>query len=326
LACLDEQTVIDLVEGHLPAERRLGVIAHADLCGDCRQVIAALTRTLHPDTQSTSAPEGGPSSPLHAGSSLGRYVILDVVGSGGMGVVYSAYDPELDRRVALKLVRTPNGPDAESQRARLVREARAIARVVHPNAIVVHEVGTLDKRVFVAMEFVDGPTLSAWLRARPRSPREKLDVLIQAGRGLAAAHHAGLVHRDFKPDNVLVGADGRVRVTDFGLARAAGLAGEVAPPALPTTDVTITRSGAVVGTPAYMAPEQVLGAGADARADVFSFCVTAWECLFGARPFAGATLQALLEAVRAGRLVEGGDQTVPARIRNMLARGLSHDP
>jgi serine/threonine protein kinase len=157
---------------------------------------------------------------LARGSSLGRYLLLDRLGEGGMGVVYKAYDPELDRPIALKLLHT--GEDASSaDHDRLVREAQALARLSHPNVVAVHDVGSFGSAVFIAMEFVEGQTVRAWLKSGTRSHREIVDVFLAAGEGLAAAHRAGLVHRDFKPDNVIVGDDGRVRVLDFGLARAA---------------------------------------------------------------------------------------------------------
>src|SRR5262249_48639064 len=152
------------------------------------------------------------------GTVFGRYVVLERIGRGGMGVVYAAYDPDLERRIALKLIRTDVGRDPDTLRARLLAEAQAMARLAEPNVLTVHDVGAVGGHVFIAMELVDGATLSGWLRAAPRGRREILAAFVAAGRGLAAAHEAGLVHRDFKPDNVLVGKDGRVRVTDFGLA------------------------------------------------------------------------------------------------------------
>jgi len=292
VGCLDDQSILDLVEGRLSAEARHAAHEHAQECASCRELlagaVAALLPTAHTDGDAPpSPPAPGP------GSQIGRYRILDLVGAGGMGVVYSAFDPELDRRVALKLVRT--AADEESQRARLLREARAIARVAHPNVVAVHDAGTIGDRVFIAMEFVDGATLTKSSRSLP----ERLELLAQAGQGLLAAHRAGLVHRDFKPDNVLVGRDGRVRVTDFGLARPQA---ESDPAPSPdelrrSPDVPLTQTGALAGTPAYMAPEQMRGERIDVRADVFSFCVTAWECLHGARPFAGRSAVELLRNI-----------------------------
>jgi serine/threonine protein kinase len=206
--------------------------------------------------------------------------VLDRIGAGGMGVVYAAYDPELDRRVALKLLR-PDRFGSDADRLRLLREAQALARLADPHVVSVYDTGTFGDRVFVAVELVEGETLRQWLgglRAAPRSWREVLARFLPAGRGLAAAHAAGLVHRDFKPENVLLGRDGRVRVADFGLAEAAPEpGGKLA--ALPA------EWGLVLGTPAYMAPEQLRGIAVDARSDQFSFCVALFEALYG-RPSA----------------------------------------
>ena len=192
---------------------------------------------------------------LPCGAQVGRYVVLARLGQGGMGVVYVAYDPELDRKVALKLIA---GEAAALAEDRLQREARAMAQLAHPNVVTVHDVGTLAGRLWIAMEFVDGVTLSDWIRERRRGWREVLAMYLAAGEGLVAAHRAGIVHRDFKPDNVMVGADGRARVMDFGLARAGTPTIEVAAPvsAGPASLGAVTHVGAVLGTPRYMAPEQ----------------------------------------------------------------------
>ncbi|KAB2962763.1 MAG: tetratricopeptide repeat protein [Thermoanaerobaculia bacterium] len=253
-----------------------------------------------PETTPATRTESGPSDwlpgdghELRRGDSLGRYLILGRLGAGGMGVVYTAFDPELDRKVAVKLL---HGDRARRGSARLQREARALARLQHPNVIAVHDVGTIDGRVFVAMEYVDGETLTAHLDRVAPDWRVTLALFEQAGRGLAAAHAAGLVHRDFKPENVLVGRDGRVRVLDFGLARATSEGGDGEGDGMsgPLTDsradllaTPLTRAGTVVGTPAYMAPEQLDGTPADARSDQFGFAVALWEGLYRRPPFAG---------------------------------------
>src|SRR3954462_11304837 len=161
---------------------------------------------------------------LAKGATLGRYVILGLLGRGGMGEVYAAFDPELDRKIAIKLLRARpgTGADASQGQTRLLREAQAIARLSHPNVVVVYDVGTFEESVFIAMEFVEGSTLGYWLHAETRAPREVLEVFAAAGRGLAAAHAAGIIHRDFKPENVMLTKDGQVRVMDFGLARQIG--------------------------------------------------------------------------------------------------------
>jgi formylglycine-generating enzyme required for sulfatase activity len=282
-------------------------------------------------------PTATESAPLTAGARVGRYLILGRVGSGAMGVVYGAYDPELDRRIALKLLNGEARGHDLAARARLLREAKAMARVEHPNVIAVHDVGVFEERVFLAMEFLAGGTLREWLEDGPRGWREVLAAFLDAGRGLAAAHAAGLVHRDFKPENVLLDKDGRPRVVDFGLAREAAPPDDGKPvasvasyvtavPALAAANPleTLTRTGAVMGTPAYMAPEQFLGEPTDARTDQFSFCVALHEALYGERPFAGDSVLSLLRNVMDGTLQPlAAERDVPAWIRRVLARGLA---
>ena len=207
-------------------------------------------------------------------------------------------------------------------RQRLVREAQAMARVSHRNVLTVYDAGTVGDEVFIAMELIDGATLGQWLRQERRSWRVALDCFIDAGRGLRAAHAAGLVHRDFKPDNVLVARAGGVYVTDFGLARAANDRELV--PATPDATVgspRLTQTGAIVGTPAYMAPEHVRGGLVDARADQFSFCVALYEALWRERPFSGETSDERLRAVAAGPRAPRRSEA-PAWLFQTLARGL----
>ena len=249
-----------------------------------------------------------------------------------MGVVFTAYDDVLDRKIAIKVLRG-GGEDAS---LRLLREAQAMARLSHPNVITVHEAKLADARVFLSMEFVEAGTLGVWIRERrPDLPR-LLAMLRDVGRGLAAAHAAGLVHRDVKPDNVLIGADERPRVTDFGLARPAdevaarvGQAEDhptrIAERATP--EGTLTRAGALVGTPAYMSPEQLTGDPATAASDQFSFCVVVYEALYGVRPFTGGHLFELATNVMSGRLTEPArDPGVPRWLRQVVLRGLSLRP
>ena len=269
---------------------------------------------------------------------IGRYTVLRKLGSGGMGVVYAAFDESLDRKVAIKVLRE-RGSDPQDQ-LRLLREAQALARLSHPNVVAVHDVGTTeDGQVYIAMEFITGVTLRTWLEDHPRPRADILRVVQQAGRGLAAAHAVGLIHRDFKPDNVMVAGDGGAWVFDFGLARSAA---DVEPaPALALSRMqsqtqsqsgqrpisSMTVAGTVLGTPGYMAPEQHDGEVADARTDVFSFCVTLYEALHGERPFAGETYGELAAFVRAGKIRPAplGVQ-VPAWLRQILVRGLSPVP
>ncbi|HMB53962.1 MAG TPA: serine/threonine-protein kinase, partial [Thermoanaerobaculia bacterium] len=283
-----------------------------------------------------------PAGELRRGASVGRYIVLGRLGAGGMGTVYTVYDPELERRVALKLLHPAPGPasaDGSPRRGadRLLREAQALARLSHPHVLAVYDAGTVDaddgtRRVFLAGELVRGQTLAAWMAGRPRPRREVLRLFTQAGRGLAAAHEAGVVHRDFKPGNVMVGDDGRVRVVDFGLARAARPEGGVGVDeggvavaeggVLSAADLaaggavaTATRTGAVFGTPAYMAPEQRAGERVGPAADQYAFCVALWEALTGERPTAADLAAAA-----------SGDRRLPQWLRRALLRGLASDP
>ena len=297
-------------------------------------------------------PPGSPATPSSAhaqglalppGTTLGRYVISKPLGAGGMGVVYAAYDPELDRKMALKLLRPELGSDAPN-RTRLLREAQAMARLQHPNVVAVHDVGTFGDQVFVAMEFIAGMALDEWLASEKRPWREVVHVLVQAGKGLAAAHLVGLVHRDFKPGNVMIGDDHRVRVMDFGLARTttdpehdpetqriktppAKSAASVGPLGRDPTHPLLTHPGDVVGTPAYMAPEQLLGRSTDARSDQFSFGVTLYEALFGERPWRGEHQDDLArEMSEKKQPTPPAGSGVPAYIRKVVLRALALQP
>jgi hypothetical protein len=257
---------------------------------------------------------------------LGRYKLLRMLGQGSMGVVYTAFDAMLDRVIALKLVRSDrSSPDNVS---RFIREGRALARLSHPNVVQVHDVSASGGHVYLAMEHIRGRTLREAL-AEDRDPAHVRELFLQAGRGLEAIHRAGLVHRDFKPDNVMVGDDGRVRVMDLGLARIA----DEPPPddeaAATRPDgqaLELTAAGAVLGTPAYMAPEQHRGATADARSDVFSFCTALYEALYGERPFAGDSYEGLRDAALAGAVRPPARAQVPAWLRDVALRGLHVDP
>jgi tetratricopeptide (TPR) repeat protein len=288
---------------------------------------------------------------LPRGSSLSRYVILGRLGSGGMGIVYAAHDPELDRRIALKVLRHAGDSEVGAvRRTRLLREAQAMARINHPNVIAVHDVGAVGNRVFVAMELIEGVTLDVWLAQRDRTSAEVVAAFVQAGRGLAAAHAKGLVHRDFKPENALMGTDGGVRVLDFGLAQAEGSPsvdslppdGPVAssdalgsvPPATSSGRLSdpLTRVGALVGTPWYMSPEQLRGKRADARSDQWSLAAALHEGLFGEHPFAcpeDLDVQTLRLRMDAGARREVPPATlarVTPRVRAALSRALAIDP
>ena len=317
--CLDERRVLSFLDGTLSADERANVEEHLASCAACEDL---MTIAAGDHAERSRAPEGRPFiGSLPPGSRVDRYQILGAIGRGGMGAVYAAYHPDLDRRIALKVVGESGGDSAE-RRARLLREARAIARLSHPNVIAVHDAGTFDDRVYIAMEFIEGETVHAWLRTRPRSWREILEVFVAAGRGLAAAHAAGVVHRDFKPRNIMIGRDGSVRVMDFGLARLAEEPDRPTPTsgadthALPTS---VTSTGAVVGTLAYMAPEQFRREAIDGRADQFSFCVALHEALYGSRP----ALAHVVAREHANSSISPQRAAVPAWLRAIVARGLA---
>src|SRR6266568_899368 len=294
MGCLSEDDLLEYVERRLSGEEAAAAEGHLRRCDACRRALAELTS---PD---------GPEGPAAVAGTAARYEVLEPIGTGGMGVVYAARDSKLRRTVALKMLQPAGGEAQASQarmRERLLREARAMARLSHPNVLAVYDVGELDGQVFLAMELVQGRTLTAWLGEERRSWREVLDVFLDAARGLAAAHAAGLIHRDFKPDNVLVGADGRVRVTDFGLASALALGpADLAEggKSQPAPSVTVTALG---GSPAYMAP----------------------EALHGERPFRGDSLEELEGAIRRDEVRRGRAKGVPTWLRRALMRGLRHD-
>ena len=291
-----------------------------DTCATCRQLVSGLASAL-------PAIEGDPPTPTDAlapGARIGRYVLGAPLGAGGMGAVYAARDPELDRDVAIKVLRP--GVAGDDAPGRLLREAQVMARLSHRNVVAVHDVGTDDGRVFIALELIEGETLTTWL-ARPRSWREILDVFVDAGRGLAAAHRVAIVHRDFKPSNVLIARDGRVCVSDFGLASASDLDARPGGPTPAGDALRLTRTDALVGTPAYMAPEQLAGGRASPSSDQFAFAVALWEALTGAHPFGLRSLDELAAATRAGRVVAPPPgRKVPPKILRAVRRALAPSP
>ncbi len=299
------------------------------------------------------------------GRRVGRFTVLGQLGQGGMGSVLQAYDDTLDRQVAVKVMHESLGNRHEK---RMLREAQALARLSHPNVVQVYEVGKVDGRMFIAMEIIHGKTLSQW-HEMPQPWRECVDVYLQAGQGLCAAHAEGLVHRDFKPSNGIIDEDGRVRVLDFGLARDAGMLDEEESPDDPSASSSsvsgrrpkssrsqmsinrssggrrlppdmasllgsspsvleedLTRTGAILGTMAYMAPEQVRGRPADALSDQFSFCASLWEALYGERPFhqGGFTAMKMLAQHQTPQPPSG--TRVPGWLVRALRRGLAVDP
>ncbi|MBA2538411.1 MAG: protein kinase, partial [Deltaproteobacteria bacterium] len=283
MTCPDPDQLTGFVDDTLPGEDRTPIEDHLDGCEDCRSLVAMLARAATAEQEHDRVSAGsithnsdtGPgfeptevapgsarasTTTLPAGTKIGRYVVGETLGMGGMGIVYAARDPELHREVAVKVMRPDFARAHPDAAKRILREARAMAKLAHPNVVAVHDVGTIDTQLFVAMERVSGTNLREWLGAAPRTLAEIVKVFTEAGRGLVAAHDAGIVHRDFKPDNVLVGTDGRARVTDFGLAHEAG-----------------EDDDSMVGTPAYMAPEQHEGRNVDARTDQFGFAVALYE-------------------------------------------------
>lgn len=301
----------------------------ANVAGLARWV-GGLDRAVRDDTKNIGAraeSSFAAGTPLNPGDTIGRYMILSLVGRGGMGEVFAAYDPDLERKVAIKLLRPGkafDGRAASERQERLMREAQAMARVAHPNVIPVFDVGTFRDRIFIAMELVEGGTLRRWLRQKERGWREIVAMLREAGRGLAAAHQSGLVHRDFKPDNVLIGKDGRPRVTDFGLARPS--APETTSIGTPgSANTTGTDSSAGGGTPAYMAPEQHAGHPADLRSDQYSFCVTLYEALYRQRWHEVRSTQAGGQGKR-GAFALPTTGAVPGWVARIVFRGLSEDP
>ncbi|MGE5186520.1 MAG: protein kinase domain-containing protein [Acidobacteriota bacterium] len=347
MECLDANVVQDLMSGALDSGARQAVLGHLDTCADCRELLVvtardsvkeALAATVASDgsraTEDTAlAATLAPGDPeAHArevravtarpaqGVAFGRYELLERLGAGAMGVVWRADDPELGRKVALKLLKRPDAALTD----RLVREARSMAQVNHPNVVAVYDVGVHDGATYIAMELVQGQSLRAWQTSKSHTVPQLLEAYVAAGRGLAAAHAAGLVHRDFKPDNVLVGDDGRVRVTDFGLAA-------VKPGESGTHhaigDVNLTTSGSVLGTPAYMAPEQFTGGNVDTRTDQFNFCVALYEALYGERPFEGKTFAELGDNVCEGRVKPAPEgKQISSALRAILLRGMSVKP
>lgn len=347
MGCPDANEIVAFATGQVPAEALERIRSHIDRCEECSSLVAEAAEAsplegVPFDSASTtpvadlptalgSAPEA-----VARGAMLGRYIVIDLLAAGGLGQVFVAYDPQLDRRVALKLLRPSSSgdePDAEAQRW-LLREAQAMAKLSHPNVVPVHDVGMLGASVFVAMELIEGQTFTLWVRSATRGWQEVRDLLLDAAKGLMAAHDAGLIHRDFKPSNILVGDDGRVRVVDFGLARTVvgqGLSPEEpglpSPPETGLLDQSLTETGIIVGTPAFMSPEQFRGADVGFKADQFAFCVTLYFGLYGKRPFVGEDLRALQTAIFKGNVQDPpSDRVVPRWLHKAVLRGLRPNP
>ena len=310
MSCPDADTLAAIAS--LPDAERAAIADHAASCADCRLVVLDLLAV--PETVHSGAPTGA--LPSSDPDMIDRYRIERRIGAGAMGVVYAAYDPELARPVAVKVLRAGGSPE------RMRREAQALARLSHPNVVAVHDVGEHRGHTFVTMALVDGSNLRTWL-ARTRTTAEVVDAVTQAVRGVDAAHRAGIVHRDLKPDNIFVARTGEVLVGDFGLARSSGEIEGTSSREAGSGD--LTQTGSVIGTPAYMAPEQLDGEASTAS-DQFALCVTAWEALYGTRPFGGKTFGEIATAVAAGVPDEPDERSVPAHVRTAIRRGLAADP
>ena len=346
------QDDVDIIE-------RARAWTHAETCEGCAERLheALLQADGELRTAMLSAEEspsamlvgGVENAEIERGDTLGRYVVLSEIGSGGLGRVYSAFDPELDRKVAIKVLRI-DAPHIQGDlmQVRLLREARAMAKLTHPNVVSVYDVGVIGRRVFIAMELVDGLTLRAWVTANSPSWQAIRDVMVQAARGLEAAHRAGLIHRDFKPSNIIVTPDGTAKVLDFGLARgfanslesASGdafseeISAITSPISRPLTQShklveddgePLTGSNQLMGTPGYIAPEQYEAVvDLDARLDQFAFCVTLHEVLYRRRPYRGKTMQELRAATLAGQISEPPSRVqIPTWLREVLLKGLA---
>jgi eukaryotic-like serine/threonine-protein kinase len=319
--CLADETLFAFVLGQLAPESVAEVERHLSECDECRTVVAETAQSLSATEPARSNSDG----PLR----IGRYDLLGLLGAGAYGVVYRAFDPDLRRTVALKVLRPDEHSGDPLRRERMVREAQAMAQLSHPNVVAVYDVGVHSDTIYIVMEYVAGGTVRDYLKRESRGVAQVLGVYLQAGRGLAAAHAKGLVHRDFKPENVLVGTDGQVRVTDFGLARIAGGGSTALPRGEAQQPVELSTTKGVIGTPGYVAPEQFAGAAADARSDQFSFCVALFSGLYGRHPFraeTGLSLEELSVRVRAGAVEDIPEATRIRKVHRLLLRGLDPDP
>lgn len=341
MACPDENTLVAFASGDLPISAASLVEEHLDGCAQCFALVAELARTDPDDSEQTRLldveklpnPRAQPTANRPPPTQVGRYTVLHRIITDELGTIWAAQDRELGRRVALRLIDAA-GPDSEQRRGRLLREAQAAAKVSHPNVLAVHDSGASGDQVYIATELLDARPLGAWLRERQRTWSERLDVVLQVARGVAAAHAAGLLHRDLKPDNVLVDGEGRARLIDFGLARAASYARDEAPTMVRLADPDAPESleqpwmqgGYMLGTPAYMAPELYDSPG-DARSDQFALCVLAFEVLFARRPWPVVSARAMRAAVTSGQApVLEPRMGVPRWLGHVIVRGLDSDP
>jgi serine/threonine protein kinase len=323
--CIGDNTLVELVENSLSASEAKDLDRHFAQCADCRRRWAALAASPSRLAQAPTSPAGvGAHLDLAPGTKVGRFVISHEIGRGGMGVVFAARDPHLDRPVAIKFLHSTGGDESEARaQERLLAEARAMARLDHPNIIRVYEADLFRQETYIAMEMVHGETLSHWIKRWQRPWSSVLAVFRQAGSALTHAHASGLAHGDFKPENVLIDDADRVRVTDFGLSRWFEREGRP----LPASDL----GDFVGGTPRYMAPEQFGGQPANACSDQFGFCVALYESLYSRHPFAQGSARSLLELpdeqAMAPLLADARmAHRVPSWLHTVLARGLHRDP
>ena|GEM_PF-2258324 len=276
--------------------------------------------TLLDDSEAQSNPDT---------TEIGRFSVVQRLGAGGMGQVFEAHDAELDRRVAVKVLHE-HAVGSPTGKTRLLREAQAIAKLSHPNVVAVYDVGRHQGQVYIAMEFVRGQTLGAWLQESPRPWTEVVRIFTAIAEGLQAMHELGIVHRDLKPDNILIDRRGRPRIIDFGLARALGNTTDAEEPAdvqgEPLLEMQLTRTGALAGTPRYMSPEQFRRVALSPASDQFSFSVVLFEALYGQSPFVGGTVPARAASVLSGEILEPGSGDAPSELLDVIQRGLRVDP
>ncbi|MDB4960840.1 MAG: Protein kinase [Myxococcales bacterium] len=311
-SCPDRGRLAALLSRTLRPDELGDLESHIVTCNECRRQVALLS------------PEQQPSS---GAQRIGRYVVIRKLGEGGMGVVYAARDPALRRDIALKVLRGQTASVGPGDAIRMRREAQGLARLAHPNVVSIYDVGTHDDEIYLAMELIEGGSLATWLEKQPRAWRSVARVLLEAAEGLAAAHGAGLVHRDIKPHNVMVTTDDRAKVVDFGLAYSANAAPDDVGHIDDANDISqrVTATGAFIGTPLYSAPEVLAGQLGDARSDVFSFCVMAYEALYGRRPYEATTFAELRDRITKPIEVPRSPR-LPRVLRRMVLQGLAVDP
>lgn len=328
-SCPSEDEFVALLDGTIESSRLQRMEEHLAACRACAETLGELAKVwVH-----SSAPEEEKNVPEHDGfqsvdSVVGRYQVNALLGHGGMGVVYKAYDPELQRHVALKILR----PDLyipqqkEEHEARLLREARLLAALHHPNIPTIFEVGTWNHQTFLAIQYVDGKDLRRWLQTNRPSWREIVEIYLRVGSGIVAAHQAGVIHRDIKPDNILIENNGEVFVTDFGLARTQRVKPVELSNEPQSLNDTLTVKGGILGTLAYMSPEQIDGFQATVLSDQFSFCLSLYESLYGVRPFVGHSLDSVRASMQSGAIARPSNSSIPSKLFQAIAKGLETLP